>query len=211
MTIDELIEERPVFQMGHKEHIDWGVTAPVLKWICDNVEAGAQTLETGSGLSTCAFVLAGAYHLSIDPRAGQRKEIRDWLKEKGVDVDHWTARVGYSELELPDLLQSGYENLLDVAFLDGNHAFPIPMVDWCYVSRMLKVGGLLLIDDFKFCGPLVLYNFMAADPDWEKPYRITNRVAVFKKIAAGGEKKWHFEQPWSLADIERKKAEHAKS
>jgi predicted O-methyltransferase YrrM len=50
-----------------------------------------------------------------------------------------------SEFLLPDLADQGTE--LDFAFVDGWHTFDQVMVEFYYINRMLRVGGVVAFDD----------------------------------------------------------------
>lgn len=50
-----------------------------------------------------------------------------------------------SELALPQLLQR--EERFDFAFIDGYHTFDHALVDFFYLNRLIKVGGIIVIDD----------------------------------------------------------------
>jgi len=69
-----------------------------------------------------------------------------------------------------------------VAFIDGAHGFPYPAVDWHYVSRALKVGGKLLLDDIPIPAVSCVFRFMQADPHWRLDAILENRTAVFSLI-----------------------------
>ena len=68
-------------------------------------------------------------------------------------------------------------------FIDGAHSFPYPSVDWCYLSRRLRVGGLLLLDDVPIPAVAVVYDAMASDPAWEKLEVADGRAVLFRKLA----------------------------
>jgi predicted O-methyltransferase YrrM len=50
-----------------------------------------------------------------------------------------------SELVLPKLVERG--TTLDFAFIDGWHTFDQVMVEFYYINRMLRVGGIVAFDD----------------------------------------------------------------
>ena len=62
-----------------------------------------------------------------------------------------------SEDVLPDL-QLHAE--LDLIIVDGNHTFPAPMVDWFYMTRHLRTGGVLVVDDVELWTGAVLADFL---------------------------------------------------
>jgi len=113
-----------------------------------------KTLEVGcaSGLSTLHICEAlrgrdGARHYAIDPfqrgqwrgaglRALERAQLRDYvelLEER-------------SELALPKLLHA-HESSFDLIFIDGWHTFDHTLLDCFYSLRLLRVGGILVVDD----------------------------------------------------------------
>jgi predicted O-methyltransferase YrrM len=112
----------------------------------------AHSIEIGCafGLSSLHICLAlqgrpNASHTILDPfqtstfdRAGVRL-----LERAGIDFFHIIEE--RSELELPKLLESGRQ--FDFCFIDGLHTFDQTLLDFYYLNRMLKVGGILAIDD----------------------------------------------------------------
>lgn len=112
------------------------------------------SLEVGFayGISTLyicealARVKQPARHIVLDPFQSSQ-----W---KGIGLSN-VRRAGYerfvelreekSEIALPQLLAEGTE--LDAAFIDGWHTFDHALVDFFYVNKMLRVGGIVVFDD----------------------------------------------------------------
>lgn len=113
-----------------------------------------RTLEVGFafGMSTCHLLVAhevvgGSEHVAIDPfqqsewyqgcglmnvvEAGLSERL-EWLNQR-------------SELALPELLRTNRS--FDLCFVDGSHLFGDILVDAHYCQRMLREGGLLVLDD----------------------------------------------------------------
>ena len=59
-------------------------------------------------------------------------------------------------------------------------ASPNPIIDWYYIARVLKIGGLVVIDDLHIWTCELLVNFLRAEPDWAI-VKETERVAVLRK------------------------------
>src|ERR1700746_831850 len=87
-----------------------------------------------------------ARHIVVDPF-----QFSQW---KGIGLRN-IERAGYgelvelhaapSEIALPQLL---YENtVLDMAVIDGWHTFDHALVDFFYVNKMLRIGGVVVMDD----------------------------------------------------------------
>src|SRR5215467_5580955 len=97
-----------------------------------------------------------ARHIVIDPF-----QFSNW---KGIGLRN-VERAGYrqfiefrekrSEIALPQLLAE--KTLLDMALIDGWHTFDHALVDFFYVNKMLRVGGIVVLDDscFASVGKLV--------------------------------------------------------
>jgi predicted O-methyltransferase YrrM len=87
-----------------------------------------------------------ARHIAVDPFQSSQ-----W---KGIGLRNVT-RAGYgefvelreerSEIALPKLL--GENTVLDVAVIDGWHTFDHSLVDFFYINKMLRIGGVVVLDD----------------------------------------------------------------
>jgi hypothetical protein len=53
---------------------------------------------------------------------------------------------GFSTYELPKMLQAG--DGFDLIYVDGSHTAWAVMVDLAYCAALLKVGGLMILDDY---------------------------------------------------------------
>jgi predicted O-methyltransferase YrrM len=87
-----------------------------------------------------------ARHIVIDPfqqsqwRGIGRKNVEDAGFGHIADF-----REDYAELALPRLLEEHVT--VDFAFVDGRHTFDQVMVEFYYVNKMLRVGGVIAFDD----------------------------------------------------------------
>jgi predicted O-methyltransferase YrrM len=122
--------------------------------LCDlAVAVGAtRTIEVGlalgmSALFLCQAVLPrGGRHVAIDPfqreswnGAGLRT-----LREAGVE-ELVEVIEDESQLALPRLVGEGRE--FDLAFVDGDHRFEGVFLDLYFMTRLVKRGGLVVVDD----------------------------------------------------------------
>jgi predicted O-methyltransferase YrrM len=122
-----------------------------------------ETLEVGFAYGTSALIFAehhqrmnnsGISHTILDPN------------QFGTEEGHWNGigaenlrRVGFAKgrnyrlieetsiLALPALLKKHGSGWLDVALIDGWHLFDYTLIDIFYCLEMLRVGGILIIDD----------------------------------------------------------------
>jgi hypothetical protein len=139
------------------------------------------TLEVGAGVSTVIFAACGARHTSVSLDPVEHKLIREYCESIGVDTGQLTFLEGYSDEVLPRHLTR--ERTLDVGMVDGAHSFPLPIVDWYYVARALKVGGRLLLDDVPIPATMPVFRHMSLDPHWRLEGVYDNRSAGFTLIS----------------------------
>ena len=151
----------------------------------------AVTLEVGLAYGISALFICDALriradtqHIAIDPN-----------QHGGVWGDSWDGigmanlrRSGYDHIvrlieepsyrALPVLERSGQR--IDFAFIDGWHTFDFTLVDFFFIDRILKVGGVVAFDDAdwpavrkvcRFASENLDYSVIAADGTDGKPSR----------------------------------------
>jgi hypothetical protein len=168
-----LLAEKPQFHQWDGAPISWNNGNPGI--IEGFLKPGMKTLETGSGYSSVVFAAAGCEHVSVTPEQIEADRIGAYCRERGYRAP--TFHVGPSQDVLPSL--TGLE--LDAVFVDGAHAFPFPMIDWFYADRLLKVGGLLFVDDLQLMACFLLDRYLARDWTYEALHREGN-LAVYRKV-----------------------------
>lgn len=115
-------------------------------------EGAERTIEVGLALGLSALYLCRAVseragrHVAVDPfqqeswgGAGLRT-LRDAGAEQIVEVIEEE-----SQLALPGLVAQGRE--FDFAFIDGDHRFEGVFLDIYYMTRLVRPGGLIVVDD----------------------------------------------------------------
>lgn len=116
-------------------------------------ENTSRTIEVGLALGMSALFLCqaiagreGARHVAIDPFQQE-----SWgnaglatLREAGVE-DLVEVIEEESALALPQLVRDGRE--FDFAFVDGDHRFEGVLLDLVFMTRLVKPGGLIVVDD----------------------------------------------------------------
>lgn len=183
--VEKLLRDRPAFHLGGTAH--WDSSVGTLHNLEQRLTGKEKSLEVGCGVSTVIFAAAGCDHtvLSADPR--EHDGVKLYCDRAGIDHSKVTFVTGFSDDALPGMFSS---RVLDAAYIDGAHHFPYPLVDWHYVSRFLKVGGWLLVDDVPIPPVTVAYRFMRSDPAWRFESMYDNRSAVFTLIAEPGQDDW---------------------
>ena len=71
-------------------------------------------------------------------------KIRAYLERVGVPNHKLTFVLGSTDETLPRL-EIG--TILDFAYIDGCHGYPFPALDWHYIDKHLKVGGIVGMDN----------------------------------------------------------------
>lgn len=162
----------------------WTLDEQALDFLDGHIRPGMRTLETGAGMSTVLFALRGAEHTAIVPVAEEAERIRAHCARAGIPTGQLTFVIDTSERALPALVR----HELDIVLVDGRHGFPAPMIDWFYTAPMLRVGGLLLLDDTQLWPVRVVRDVVATEPEWELIDELP-RTTVFRKLADGSERK----------------------
>lgn len=122
----------------------WAVPPGVLRWIADRLSSEMITIETGAGKTTVLFAALAKHHYCCTPSQREADKIRAYLDRIGVPNEKLTFLIGPSDETLP---QFRVETLLDFAYIDGCHGHPFPALDWHYIDKYLKVGGIIGMDN----------------------------------------------------------------
>jgi predicted O-methyltransferase YrrM len=177
--VRRLLTDRPSLHLEGKAR--WDALPETLEAIRRYARDGHTTIETGVGASTIVFAAAGANHTAISPNPSEHVRVREYCREIGVDDSKITFVAGFSDDVLPSLL--GRDRTLDVAFIDGAHSFPYPEVDWYYISRSLKIGGALLLDDIPIPAVAPVFRHMSLESNWRLDRILDDRSAAFTLLA----------------------------
>ncbi|TLS44450.1 class I SAM-dependent methyltransferase [Streptomyces montanus] len=160
-----LAQEGPAWTRDREADFE---TVTVPERCCDQlrdllVSEGAQTVvEVGLAYASSALAIGEALvtvnpprprHIIIDPF-----QERDWsnagwnlLRSAGLDSIA-SLMLAPSSIALPQLLIEGLA--ADAAFVDGSHRFHEVFVDLYFLRKIVRPGGLIVIDDA--CAPSVL-------------------------------------------------------
>ncbi|MEU3454305.1 class I SAM-dependent methyltransferase [Micromonospora sp. NPDC006766] len=190
--VDRLMSDGPVFHASGTRV--WNALPDTLRLLAANVSAGDRTLETGAGASTVIFTAAGSEHTAVSPAADEHQRIRDYCQTIGLDTSQLSFIADTSDAALPAL---ALDRPVDVAFIDGKHSFPHPVIDFHFIEQRLSLGGVLVLDDIPMPAVAVVYGFMHGSPDWELIEVADHRAAAFRKLAAADpDDNWHL-QPFN--------------
>lgn len=172
---------------SHKLHseTDKGQCLFLQQVIEDN--GGSQGIEIGLayGLSTlfiCESISGkkDRHLVSIDPfQEAHWKNIGLANIERAGYSDFVDFHSEFSYLVLPKLLAEGRR--FDFAYVDTSKQFEIIMTDAFYLSRLLKVGGIMIFDDCLFPGIQKAMRLVSQWPHFEIIGRLyeANSTALF--------------------------------
>jgi len=194
-VVDRLLAEPPdVHDMTTQPGAElglWSTERDCYLLMEEHATPGTRSLETGSGLSTILLTALGATHTCVTPSQGEADRIVDYCKAHDISTTSLTFEIGCSDEVLPRLEPKADYDLL---LIDGNHGFPVPMIDWYYGASVLKRGGLLIIDDIALPAVAHLVAFLDRDPRFEA-HRRTDKWAAFWKVEGGDLRQDWFDQP----------------
>ena len=137
------------------------------------------SVETGSGASTLLFSRLSKDHtvFAVDGGSGSITKVKS-----SPLFDASTTRFieGPTQLTLPAY---HFNNTLQVALLDGPHAFPFPQLEYYYIYPHLSEGALLLLDDIHIRNVHDFFRFLKADAMF-RLIDVVERTAFFRRTAA---------------------------
>lgn len=137
-------------------------------------EHAVRTIEVGFafGISTL-FVCAGlltngdgtARHVALDPnQLTGFASVGLHLLEKARVRELVEFHGERSEVALPRFLSEGRS--FDLAFVDGNHRFDWVFLDAIYLGRLVRPGGVVMLDDYQLPSVRKAASFCVNDLAW---------------------------------------------
>lgn len=177
--VEALLVESPDLHLESGQPVQWSLAIDALMWLAENIPNCRRTIETGCGYSTVLFAASGVEHSVITPNKDEIMRVERYCGSRGISMASINFLVGMSQQLLPSLDIGP----TDLVLIDGAHAFPIPSLDWYFTSPSLRVGGLMMVDDWKIPSVRVLIDFLRAEgPTWREVDEVGNAL-VFQKIA----------------------------
>ncbi|MGH9469175.1 MAG: class I SAM-dependent methyltransferase [Terriglobia bacterium] len=136
------------------------------------------SMETGCGVSTLILSNLSPDHtvFALD-RGGS---IANTKSSELFDPATTTFVEGPTQKTLPSY---EFRNKLQVALLDGPHAFPFPQLEYYYVYPHLEEGALLIIDNMWMPSIHDLFEVLKAD-DMFRLVDVVNWTAFFRRTSA---------------------------
>lgn len=152
-------------------------------------------LEIGmaNGLSSIFILKNNNTNLtSIDPYQTEqwKKEGVKFLKKLKIDKNHDLIEKKSYEA-LPELLSKGIK--YDFIFIDGWHTFDYTLIDFFYSDLLLKIGGIIIIDDALHSGVSKCCKYIDTNYKFYKKLESPNSVAAYLKISED-KREWNFHE-----------------
>ncbi len=172
------------------------VGASILARIAGFIGPDDVTIETGTGYTTVVCAALARHHYCVAPTKSETDKVSDYLRSIGVAADKVTFLNGHSDRVLPSLDIGP----VDFAYIDGCHGYPFPSLDWHYIDRLLRPGGILGMDNAELRPVREHCHYLESrGSGYTLVAQITNDGAAsfYRKAEATGREWIH--QPWSRA------------
>jgi hypothetical protein len=136
------------------------------------------TAETGCGGSTIVLSHASRRHLVFAIEGADRTITA--LRERS---DLCAGSVTFIEGETRETLpRHAFEGEIDLALLDGPHAYPLPQLEFAYLFPRVRAGGWLAIDDLQIPSVHELFRFLEREPSVALE-EVAVRTAFFRRLS----------------------------
>jgi hypothetical protein len=120
------------------------------------------SMETGCGKTTILLSNLSTRHyvFAYDDRAESESSVAYYEQSPLFRPDRTATVFGATQLTLPSFR---FVEPIDLALLDGPHAYPFPELEYYYVYPHLRPGALLVVDDIHIPTIHRLHTFLADD------------------------------------------------
>jgi predicted O-methyltransferase YrrM len=138
---------------------------------------GASALAIGEALQRAA----APWYVIVDPFQTREFSGAGWdvLREAGLDAISQLIEEP-SSVALPALMTDGLR--ADAAFVDGSHRFHEVFLDLYYLRKLVRPGGLVVLDDHWWPSVAAAANYFVTNTGWEHvpTGRDTTRLRAFR-------------------------------
>jgi len=135
---------------------------------------GSSALAIGEAL--CVSGTANVSHIVIDPFQATAYDNVGWdaMNTAGL-ADHTTFMDQASSIALARLVTDGF--MADAAFVDGSHRFHEVFVDLYFLRKLLRPGGLVILDDAEWPSVAAALRYFDLNLEW-RPVDIAGRLTA---------------------------------
>lgn len=128
-------------------------------------------------MSTAVLASVAFTHTCCTPSKVEADVLREYLKAR--DIPECRFIIGSSTDTLPAM-----NEVFDLFFIDGCHGFPVPILDWFYGARLLRPGGILVLDDVQLPGVAALVRFLDRDDRWHR-FPVQGSWVAYERLSEG--------------------------
>lgn len=116
-------------------------------------------------LKTMSTIRQDFTHIVMDPFQSEWHNIGLLNIERSGYNDHVHFHSDFSTRALPKLAAAGTR--IQFAYIDSTKVFDLLMVDVHYITEMLDIGGVLVLDDCDYPGIRLLARFLSKHPSYK--------------------------------------------
>jgi precorrin-6B methylase 2 len=138
-----------------------------------------RSVETGCGGSTIVLSQICDRHVAFAIQ-GADGTITELRRQSDLRAENVTFVEGETKDTLPGY---GFEGELDLALLDGPHAYPMPQIEFAYLFPRIRLGGWLVLDDIQIPSVYELFHFLERESSVVLE-EVAVRTAFFRKARA---------------------------
>jgi precorrin-6B methylase 2 len=152
------------------------------------------SVETGCGGSTIVLSHASDLHIAFAVE-GTDRTITELRNQRDLRTENVIFVEGETMDTLPDY---EFRGELDLALLDGPHAYPLPQIEFAYLFPRIRLGGWLVIDDIQIPSVYELFHFLKGE-SCVVLEEVAVRTAFFRRTNAVG----HGPDGWTSQGMNR--------
>jgi len=135
---------------------------------------GSSALAIGEAL--CSAGATGVSHLVIDPFQTTAYHDVGWDALNAAGLAAQTTLIGEpSSIALAGLAGKGFT--ADAAFVDGSHRFHEVFVDLYFLRKLVRPGGLIILDDAEWPSVATAVRYFDLNLGW-RPVSIAGRLTA---------------------------------
>jgi hypothetical protein len=179
MNIDQLLDQ--IDALPSNWHGVGSVSTKVLRGIARHASAIGEiqcSVETGSGKTTLLFSHLSQAHTAFALNQGDSIAV---VKNSPLfNANRVTYVEGCTHLTLP---QHSFDKNIQIALIDGPHAYPFHDLEYFYFYPRLDKGGLLIVDDINIPSVKRMHEVIAAD-DMFRLLEVIGNTAFFQRTDA---------------------------
>lgn len=140
-----------------------------------------RSVETGTGRTTLLLSHLSDSHtvFAIDD-TGISDSHKQVVSSPLLNADSVEFVIGPTQRTVP---AHSFSDPIDLAFLDGPHAYPFPDLEYWAVYPHIRQGGLLIVDDIQIPSINNMYRVLAADAMWRQ-LDVVQNCAFFVRTEA---------------------------